>query len=342
VPLVFPTTHPAYLGELGDDAALAARIDCFWSLGGHMFKHGARPASPPIPPGADTIHTGLNEGELGRNFPVDIAAVAGMKATAGAVLAELRGRGGPDSAMVARRASIADMAARRRADLATVADREAGNTPIATSRLMRELNAVMAQDASVVSEVVSSDQYLRYYLDFDHRQPIESRRRSFDTTGGVLGWGVAAAIGVKIGLPQRETWCLTGDGALNFGAQSLWTAARYEVPIGIVVFNNGQYQSNRRFLHWYGGRAAATGHYPGVNLGHPDIDHVALAKAYGIEGESVAEPEMLRAALGRAARAIRQEKRPYLVDVRIEKRYGGAQSDWFDFFSVAQGTGRMS
>lgn len=342
VPLVFPTTHPAYLGELGDDPAIAARIDCFWSLGGHMFKHGARPKTPPIPPGAVTIHTGLNEGEVGRNFPVDIAAVAGMRATASAVLEELRRRGKPGSAMIARREAIANASAKRRKELDAAADREAGNRPIATSRLMRELNAVMADDAAIVSEVVSSDQYLRYYLDIDHRKPTAMRRRNFDTTGGVLGWGVAAAIGVKIGNPQHETWCLTADGALNFGAQALWTAARYEVPIGIVVFNNGQYQSNRRFLHWYGRRAAETGQYPGVNLGHPDIDHVALAKAYGVEGESVDDPALLAAALKRAARAIRSEGRAYLVDVRIEKRYGGAHSDWFDFFSVAKGKGRDS
>jgi len=341
VPLVFPTTHPAYLGELGDDPDTAARIDCFWSLGGHMFKHGARPKSPPIPPRAVTIHTGLNQGEVGRNFPVDIAAVAGMRATAGAVLEELRRRGKPSGAMIARREAIANASARRRKELDAAADREADNRPIATSRLMRELNAVMADDANVVSEVVSSDQFLRYYLDIDHRKPATQRRRSFDTTGGVLGWGVAAAIGVRIGDP-RETWCLTADGALNFGAQALWTAARYEVPIGIVVFNNGQYQSNRRFLHWYGRRAAETGHYPGVNLGHPAIDHVALAKAYGVEGESVDEPGRIAAALKRAARAIRDEGRAYLVDVRIEKRYGGAQSDWFDFFSVASGKGRNS
>jgi len=51
---------------------------------------------------------------------------------------------------------------------------------------------------------------------------------------------------------------------------------------------------------------------------------------------------MLGAALKRAARAIRNEARPYLLDVRIEKRYGGSQSDWFDFFSVAKGKGRAS
>lgn len=342
IPLLFPTTHPAYLGELGDDKALAARIDTFWSLGGHMFKHGARQKSPPIPQRAVTIHTGLNEGEVGRNFAVDIAAVAGIKATANAVLAELRRRGAATSAMTARRQWVAETSAKRRKDLADTADREAASRPIATSRLMREINAVVGKEACIVSEVVSSDQYLRYYIDIDHTQPPEARRRNFDTTGGVLGWGVAAAIGVKVGNPDSEVWCLSGDGAFNFGAQSLWTASRYEVPIGIVVFNNGQYQSNRRFLHWYGARAAATGHYPGVNLGHPDIDHVALAKAYGVDGETVSEPAKLVAALRRARRAIMVEGRPYLVDVRIEKRYGGAESEWFDFFSVARKTPRAT
>src|SRR3546814_19380024 len=67
-------------------------------------------------------------------FPVDIAAVAGMRATASAVLEELRRRGKPGSAMIARREAIANASAKRRKELDAAAVREAGNRPIATSR----------------------------------------------------------------------------------------------------------------------------------------------------------------------------------------------------------------
>lgn len=336
IPLLFPTTHPHYLGQFMDDAALAERTDVFWSLGGHMFKTGLKPPKPLLGPGTTIMHTGLDDSEVGRSYPVDLAAIAGIKATAAAVLDELRGRNLKGRAIAERRRWLAEQSDKRRAALAEAAKGEWNNTPIATSRLMRELNAVIGADAHIVSEIVSSDQYMRYYLDIDHRVPAEKRRRNFDTTGGVLGWGVAAAVGVKIAHPQRETWCLSGDGAFNFSCQALWSAARYEVPVGVVIFNNGQYQSNRRFLHWYGGRAAATGKYVGSQLGHPDIDYIALSRAYGVEAERVEAPDGIAPALQRARRAILEEKRPYLVDVRIERRYGGADSEWYDHFSVAK------
>ena len=68
-----------------------------------------------------------------------------------------------------------------------------------------------------------------------------------------------------------------------------WEAplAPYEVPVGFVVWNNGQYQANRRYLYNYGKRAAATGKYIGCWLGAPDIDNVSLAKDAGLLPEGL-------------------------------------------------------
>jgi len=157
----------------------------------------------------------------------------------------------------------------------------------------------------------------------------------------VLGWGVAAAVGAKIAAPERQVFALVGDGSFQFGVQALWSAVRYEVPIGIVIYNNGQYQANRKHLHAYGGRAAATGKYIGVSLGSPEIDHVAIAKGYGVEGERIEDPARLNAAIARCVRAV-HDGRPYLLDVAIERAYGGADSDWHDFFSIAKGQPRQT
>ena len=121
-------------------------------------------------------------------------------------------------------------------------------------------------------------------LDIDHTRT--ERRRNLATSGGVLGWGVPAAVGAHIGRQDRECWALVGDGCFQFGLHGLWTAARYEVPVGIVIWNNGQYQANRRFLHAYGGRAAETGKDIGCNLASPEIDNVALAKGSALTESS--------------------------------------------------------
>lgn len=337
---VFPTTHPNFVGEVNDDPDLMQHIDCFWSLGGQVFKTFTRPPEPLLPRSAVTIHTSLAAVDVGRNYPVDIAAVASIGATSKSVLRQLESQGEIKDAGD-RNAWLHDYTSRMRQGFMDTAQAEWDQTPIATSRLMIELDRVMDANAEIVFELITSDAYPRRYLTFDHEVPAAERRRSYLTVSGVLGWGVAAAIGVKIGNPHKETWCLTADGCFNFGCQALWSASRYEVPVGVVIFNNREYQANRLVQHLYGGRMAATGQYIGVKLDRPDIDYIKLAGAYGIEGERVDAPGDLADALQRCKQALR-DGRPYVVDVRIEKRYPGKDSEHYDQFSVAKGETRQT
>ncbi len=335
IPVVFPNTHPNFVGEVLEDPALFADIDCFWSIGAPMFQLFSRPKQPVVSRQARIIHTSLVNVDVGRNYPVDIAAIASIDATTREVLAVLRQRSLDTTSIAARQQWLHDYTRKRREELDRIAQAHWNDDPVSTSRLMQELDGVMAADAEIVSELITSDPYPRRYLRFDHTVPPERRRKEYLTTSGILGWGLAAAIGTKIGKPNKEVWCLTGDGCFNFGSQALWSASRYEVPVGVVIFNNREYQANRVNANRFGGRMQATAQYPGARLDHPDIDYVHLAKAYGIEGERVSAPDEIRPALQRCQRAM-TAGRPYLVDVRIAPQYDGADSDFYDFFSVAR------
>lgn len=335
IPVVFPSTHPNFVGEVLSEAPeLMDKIDCFWSLGGHMFKLFNLPEQPVLPRTAVAMHTSMVDTDVGRNYPVDVATISSLKSTSQLVLEELKTRKLNTGAIAQRQSWLAGYTKKMRQGFQDTLRKEWNDNPIATSRLMAELDRAMDDSAYVVTELITSDAYPRRYLTFDHTRPFAERKREFYTTGGVLGWGVAASIGAKIGNPDKEVWCLTGDGCFNFGSQALWSAARYEVPVGVVVFNNGEYQANRINQHNYGRRIAQTGKYIGANLGHPDIQYVKLAGAYGIEGERVTDPDKLSAALNRCARAIRNG-RPYLVDVKIARYAAGNDSEYYDFFSVA-------
>jgi len=341
IPVVFPNTHPNFAGQFLDDREIVREIDAFWSIGAHMFKRGAKPQVPYLNRSTRIMHTGLNDGEVARNYPVDTAAIADIKTTTAAVLDELTQRNLKSSAIQARRRWIHEYRTRRLKQIDDFEKLHWDDAPISLPRLFRELDRQMESDAYIVSEVVTSDDHIRRYVTFDHKAAPDKRRRNFDTTGGILGWGCAAALGVKIGNPEKEVWCLTGDGAFNFGSQALWSATRYEVPVGFIVFNNGEYQANRRNSGLYQGRMAETGKFLGVNLGHPDINYVSMAHAYGIEGERIEGPAGLAAAIGRCKRAM-ADGRPYLVDVIIERRFDGKDSDWYDFFSVARNIPRQT
>ena len=341
IPVVFPNTHPNFAGQFLDDKDVVKDVDAFWSIGAHMFKRGAKPQVPYLNRSTRIMHTGLNDGEVARNYPVDTAAIADIKTTTAAVLDELTQRNLKSSAIQARRRWIHEYRSRRLKQIDDFEKLHWDDAPISLPRLFRELDRQMESDAYIVSEVVTSDDHIRRYVTFDHKAAPDKRRRNFDTTGGILGWGCAAALGVKIGNPEKEVWCLTGDGAFNFGSQALWSATRYEVPVGFIVFNNGEYQANRRNSVLYQGRMAETGKFLGVNLGHPDINYVSMAHAYGIEGERIDGPAGLAAAIGRCKRAM-ADGRPYLVDVIIERRFDGKDSDWYDFFSVARNIPRQT
>jgi thiamine pyrophosphate-dependent acetolactate synthase large subunit-like protein len=138
-----------------------------------------------------------------------------------------------------------------------------------------------------------------------------------------------------MGRPDKETWCLTGDGAFNFGSQALWSASRYDIPIGIVIFNNGEYGANRKAQNFYKARTSQTGNYIGVNLKHPDIQYAKMAESYDIKGERVERPEDLKDAIARC-RAEMARGRPYVLDVRIERFGQGMDSEYYDYFSVSE------
>ena len=336
--LTFPTFHPQYAGFFAEDDRSPKGYDAFWSVGGTMFTAAGATAEPIVPRGVKVIHTTVDTTELGRTYPVDVPMMARTDLSATAVLEELRRIPLPAAAIGERRRAVERAAGARRQALDDQARRVWNQTPIAVERLSAELNRLMDPSAIVVTELISEEQVADAYFDLNRGS---GGRRHVTTAGGCLGWGVAQAIGAKIAQPGRQVVALIGDGSFQFGVQALWTASRYEIPIAVVIWNNGAYQANRKFLHQYGGRAAATGRYPGCALDHPSIDHAAIAKAYGVEAERVDDPAKLSAALERCFKTA-AAGRSHVLDVTIGRRFGGADSTWFDFFSIARGITRQT
>jgi len=76
--------------------------------------------------------------------------------------------------------------------------------------------------------------------------PLQGAAQRFIRCAGSLGWGFPAAIGAKCALGERPVVCFTGDGGFYYHLAELETAARYGVPVVVVVNNNGQYGAERR------------------------------------------------------------------------------------------------
>jgi thiamine pyrophosphate-dependent acetolactate synthase large subunit-like protein len=120
-----------------------------------------------------------------------------------------------------------------------------------------------------------------------------------------------------------------------YSASGFWSQARYGVPVLTVVCNNSNYQTVRNAYVRYRGQMQRANRFTGMYLGDPDIDFAKLAQSQGVEGVLVETSSDLRPALRRGIEATRSGV-PYLIDVRVRRTGGGADSTWHQAFNLAE------
>jgi benzoylformate decarboxylase len=135
--------------------------------------------------------------------------------------------------------------------------------------------------------------------------------------GGGIGWGLPAALGVKLAQPARPLIALIGDGSAMYTNQALWTAAHESLAVVVVIFNNTSYRILKQRTHALKGFSAQDDRYVGMDLERPFIDFVGLARSLGVPGEPVEKAADVPAALGRGLRS----GGPYLIDARIDPSF---------------------
>jgi benzoylformate decarboxylase len=104
-----------------------------------------------------------------------------------------------------------------------------------------------------------------------------------------------------------------GDGSFLFSIQSLWTAARYNLPVIVVVCNNRQYKAVKDSCLRYKGMAAETGRFIASDIKDPDVEFCRLAEGFGVWARKVVDPQQIRPSLKEAM----DLKKPAVLDVRI-------------------------
>jgi acetolactate synthase-1/2/3 large subunit len=157
-----------------------------------------------------------------------------------------------------------------------------------------------------------------YDLDLDQMQlDIPGSCLGFSPSGG-LGFGVGGALGVQLANPDKTVISAVGDGTYILGAADAchMVAAMQQLPILWIVFNNHGWRRLAlitEFMHPHGA-AARTGNFPLVDFSTP-VAFEQMCGACGGYGEHVERPSDVPAALGRALRVVREEKRQALLNV---------------------------
>ena len=168
--------------------------------------------------------------------------------------------------------------------------------------ILRISEKVTGGEAIVVTDVGQHQMWSAQH--YTYRHPNQ-----FVTSGGfgTMGFGYGAAMGAKVGNPEKVVLHMTGDGCFRMNCNELATSGYYNIPVITLVFNNGTLGMVRQWQTLlYGGRYSQTT----LDRG-PDFKK--LAEAYGVAGYTVRTPEELENALQQAVAA----NAPAVIDCRL-------------------------
>ena len=155
--------------------------------------------------------------------------------------------------------------------------------------VIETLHRLTKGDAYVTSDVGQHQMFAALYYPFD------KPRRWINSGGlGTMGFGLPAALGVKLALPEETVVCVTGDGSIQMNIQELSTALQYNLPVVVVNLNNRYLGMVKQWQDMiYSGR-----HSQSYMDSLPDF--VKLAEAYGHVGIAIRTPDELESKLAQA------------------------------------------
>lgn len=293
---IIPGDHPLNLGMPGmhgTRCANAALTECDLLFAvGVRFDDRVTGAIETFAPGAVVVHIDVDPAEIGKIRPADIPIVGDAKAVLAEILGCIRKRG--------ERSAWLSRIAREKVEHPLRCPDGAGLRP---QRIVRDLCSLLAGAGIIATEVGQNQMWTAQHYCF--RRP-----RSWISSGGLgtMGYGLPAAMGAHFARPDETVCLVAGDGSLQMNIQELGTVAQYAIPLKILVLNNCYLGMVRQWQElFYDRRYACT------DL--PPVDFAKVARAYGIEAETVESGEEVRGTLANAL----EHPGPYLVDFRIER-----------------------
>lgn len=171
--------------------------------------------------------------------------------------------------------------------------------------VIEEIHRLTKGEAIIATEVGQNQMWVAQFYRFNHPNSLLS-------SGGLgtMGYGFPAAIGAKLGCPDRIVFDIAGDGSFQMNIQELTTATINHIPVKVAILNNGYLGMVRQWQELFYGRR-----YSGTYLG-PCPDFARIAKAFGAKGKKVTKPEEVEPAL---KEALKEKGVPFVLDFRIEQ-----------------------
>jgi acetolactate synthase-1/2/3 large subunit len=299
----FPGDHPNWLGMLGMHGTYTANMainscDVLISVGAR-FDDRVTGRVNAFASRAKIIHIDIDPTSISKNVVVDVPIVADCKPGLAGLFEEVGKI--KDVDWKAKHESWNDSLTEMKAAYPLNYAKNGGK--IKPQWVVEKLYELTRGEAIISTEVGQNQMWAAQF--YTYKNP-----RTLLTSGGLgtMGYGFPAAIGAQFAFPDKTVIDIAGDGSIQMNIQELATAVSYNVPVKIVILNNGYLGMVRQWQELFYNR-----NYCATCL-HTNPDFVALAKAYGAAGYLVDKPEDLESTL-QAALAY---PGPVIVDVRVE------------------------
>jgi acetolactate synthase-1/2/3 large subunit len=256
-------------------------------------------------PDAKIIHVDIDPAELGKVRRPDVPIVGDCRLVIEALVEVLKGRGGLES-QPDRSEWKSTLSGWQEKYPLTYQPAEDGEG-LKPQYVLEELRDLTPDDTIVVSGVGQHQMWTSQYWKFDHPY-------TWVNSGGLgtMGFSVPAAIGAKVGRPEKMVWAVDGDGCFQMTAQELVTAAAERIPVKVAILNNAYLGMVRQWQEMFYDER-----YSEVYLS-PDLpDYVKWAEAMGCVGLRAESPEEV-APIIEKANSI--DDRPVVIDFRTDAR----------------------
>jgi acetolactate synthase-1/2/3 large subunit len=296
----FDEQHPLAVGMLGMHGTAYANFavtECDLLIAaGARFDDRVTGRLDGFAPRAQVIHIDIDAAELGKTRTPDVPVVADVKAALEAMLTATIGEdsSGRTEAWLERINSW-----KQHYPLVVPAP-EGDIAPQEVVAMLQEL----APTAYVTTDV---GQHQMWAAQFLHTGP----RRWISSAGlGTMGFGMPAAMGVQTAFPDEQVICVAGDASILMNIQELGTLSQYNLPVKVVVLNNGWQGMVRQWQEsFYGERYSASE----MTGGMPNFPQVA--EGFGVKGVCISERANLRAQLSEAL----AHPGPAFIEVQVRR-----------------------
>jgi acetolactate synthase-1/2/3 large subunit len=306
----FPDDHPLHLGMPGMHGTYTAvtamqRSDLLIALGSR-FDDRVTGKVDGFAPDAGIIHVDIDPAELGKVRRPDVPIVGDCRLVIEELVMAIRDLQQGGSAFPDRSEWTTTIATWRAEHPLAYAPSEPGDA-LKPQFVIERIRAANTDDTIVASGVGQHQMWTSQYWRFN--EPY-----TWVNSGGLgtMGFSVPAAIGAKVGRPDRTVWAIDGDGCFQMTAQELVTASAERIPVKVAILNNAYLGMVRQWQEMFYDER-----YSEVYLS-PDLpDYKLWAEAMGCVGMRVESPDEVDAAIQKANEI---DDRPVVIDFRTDSR----------------------